>query len=373
MKMPKICHLSSVHTEKDTRVFHRECVSIAHEGYETILIVPGEKDKEILGVKILTVTPDRKRLQRMIFTTAEVFFKGYSENADLYHFHDPELMFIGILFKLLGKKVVRDVHDYPGFNLLYRNYLPKIFRKPTAKIISLIDKMCIHFYDNLFVVTSDIANQYNSEKCVLVQNFPDLQLFSDPDNICYEERPEAFIYLGDASLYVGLDIMVKSIGLMDSGYLDVVGRYVPESLPKSMSTIKGWERTRSYGWQTIENVRKHLEQVRCGLCITRTSRQNIEAQPRKVFEYMAASLPVIVSDFPSFRRMLEPVGCALFVPPEDPAATAKAMQWILDNPGKAKNMGEKGRDAVLRKYNWGNESQRMLSAYKKLIGPPERI
>ena len=306
----------------------------------------------------------------MVFTTFEVFIKGLSEHADLYHFHDPELIFYGILFKILGKKVIRDVHDYPGFNILHRSYIPEILRKPLANTIATLEKLCIPFFDNLFVVTEDIACQYNTEKCVLVQNFPDTDLYFDPDIVHYEKRSFDFIYLGDANRNLGVDIMVNSIGILNTGNLNIVGRFVPSSLPSNLSAIKGWNLTRYSGWQSVDIVRKHLGHSRCGLCIPRLERQNIESQPRKVFEYMAASLPVIVSDFPSFRRLLEPVGCALFVPPENPEATAKAMKWILDNPKQAKTMGEKGRIAVLQRFNWENEEQRMLSAYEKLIGSP---
>ena len=86
-----------------------------------------------------------------------------------------------------------------------------------------------------------------------------------------------------------------------------------------------------------------------------------------MFEYMSVGLPVIVSDFPLWRGIVENAGCGLLLDPLDPQATADAMQWILDHPAEAEAMGHRGREAVEKHYNWETEAEKLVALYKKLL------
>lgn len=83
---------------------------------------------------------------------------------------------------------------------------------------------------------------------------------------------------------------------------------------------------------------------------------------------MSAGLPVIASDFPLWRTIVDGVQCGLLVDPQDPNDIAHAMQWILENPEKAKQMGKNGKRAVEETYNWEKESKKLISMYNELIG-----
>ena len=94
---------------------------------------------------------------------------------------------------------------------------------------------------------------------------------------------------------------------------------------------------------------------------------HIDVQPNKMFEYMAAGLPVIASNFPHWREIIEGAGCGLLVDPLDPEAIAAAMKWILDHPAEAEAMGQRGRQAVEKKYNWESQSLQLLEIYNRLF------
>jgi len=95
----------------------------------------------------------------------------------------------------------------------------------------------------------------------------------------------------------------------------------------------------------------------------------VNAQPTKMFEYMSAGLPVIASNFPVYRKIVESADCGLLVDPLNPAAIADAMLWIMRNPSRAAEMGRNGQRAVADKYNWEHEAESLIATYEELLSP----
>jgi len=91
---------------------------------------------------------------------------------------------------------------------------------------------------------------------------------------------------------------------------------------------------------------------------------HLNALLNKMFEYMAAGLPVIASNFPLWRDIIEGNGCGIMVDPKSPEEIAKAVEYLIDNPQEAKVMGENGRKAVEEKYSWNPEGEKLLALYK---------
>ena len=130
----------------------------------------------------------------------------------------------------------------------------------------------------------------------------------------------------------------------------------------------GWSKVRFHGWSSRTEVANILGDVRAGLVVLHPLKNYIDSFPTKMFEYMAIGLPVIASDFPLWRRIISDVNCGLFVDPQNPEAIAKAMQWILDHPQEAEDMGQRGRKAVEEVYNWKSESVKLANLYESLLG-----
>jgi glycosyltransferase involved in cell wall biosynthesis len=91
-----------------------------------------------------------------------------------------------------------------------------------------------------------------------------------------------------------------------------------------------------------------------------------ESLPIKLFEYMSAGLPVIASDFPYWRELLEPIGCASFVDPLDPVRIAAAIDDLLSNEERAREMGMRGAAAVRERLNWEQEAPKLFDLYARL-------
>jgi glycosyltransferase involved in cell wall biosynthesis len=82
---------------------------------------------------------------------------------------------------------------------------------------------------------------------------------------------------------------------------------------------------------------------------------------------MLVGLPVVASDFPLYKEVVESSRCGLLVDPTRPEEIARAMEHLIEHPQEAKQMGENGRRAVLEKFNWEKESQRLLQIYDTVL------
>jgi glycosyltransferase involved in cell wall biosynthesis len=96
-------------------------------------------------------------------------------------------------------------------------------------------------------------------------------------------------------------------------------------------------------------------------------KNSVESYPTKMFEYMSIGLPVIASDFPLYREVIEAHGCGLCVDPRNPEALASAILTIADNPTLQAEMAENGVKAVEAHYSWESQEKRMHEVYNKLI------
>ena len=119
----KVCHLTTVHPRYDNRIFHKECKSLTNNGYDTILLVADGGKVEITEkVKIIGLKSTKNILRRLMIQPLTFFIQSIRQKADLYHFHDPELIFTGLLLRIAGKKVVYDIHEDYSTAFNHRKY-----------------------------------------------------------------------------------------------------------------------------------------------------------------------------------------------------------------------------------------------------------
>ena len=104
-----------------------------------------------------------------------------------------------------------------------------------------------------------------------------------------------------------------------------------------------------------------------GMVIFRPVPNHINSQPNKLFEYMSAGIPVIASNFPLWQQIVEGNKCGLCVDPLNTRAIAEAIDYMVEHPEEAEEMGQNGREAVLEKYNWEIEEQKLLSFYQQVL------
>ncbi len=366
----KIVHMTTVHRATDTRIFHRECRSLSEKGYEVVLIVPCRESGAEEGVRIRPVPLPANRLERMSRTVWKVFRAALEEGGDVYHFHDPELIPAALLLKLLGRRVVADVHeDVPG-DIMSKFWVPVWVRRPLAFLVFLLQKLLALSVDAVITATPVIARAFPSEKTTAIRNYPILEEWPELETENYDERSPRVAYVGKIEETRGNREMVQAIGQLSGPKelsLALAGDFSPREFEDSLSSLTGWKRVEKLGFLDRPSVGRLLGRSRMGLILLHPGPNHMDAEPNKLYEYMAAGLPVIASNFPAWRKLVEGLDCGLVVDPLDALEIAEAIATLLEDPQRAEAMGRRGRQAVLDRFNWGVEREKLFNLYAELL------
>ncbi len=360
----KIVQLTSVHYVFDTRIFHKISKSLVKAGYSVDLIAQHQKNEIVDGVKIIALPTAKKKSDRPLKVIPSLFKKAiqYPPNT-VFHFHDPELIPIGLLLKWFGYTVIYDIHEDVPDDILDKDWIPLWYKKWLIQLIKFFEKLCALKLDYLITVTKGIQRKLYGET-LLIQNFPLLDEMKHENTVSQKE--DSIFYVGNITQVRGISEMLKAVELVNEHRklkFIIGGDFSDSQIEEKANEEKGWKYVDYHSWLSREEIAIKAEESIAGLVIFYPIKSHINAQPNKLFEYMMHGLPVIASDFPLWKEIVEGNNCGILVDPKSPKEIASAIDWILGHPEEARKMGENGRKAVLEKYNWANEEEKLLKLY----------
>ncbi len=372
----KVCILTTVHPPFDTRIFHKQAKTLVEAGYDVTLIAQHERDEVVDGVRIIALPRPRNRFQRIFGLTWRVFRMALRQQADVYHFHDPELLPAGVLLRLFtGKKVIYDVHeDYPR-SIRTKLWLPSSLRGLIAVTFGGFERLLARSVDRVITATDEISRRFSERKTVVVKNYPILtslkSLSSDPRlSQCLNQNDFTLIYVGVLTEIRGIYELVKALEFIDEKYkvrLKLLGKFTDQDFPERVRFLTGFAKVDFLGWVPYEEVYQHLREADVGFVLFHPVSNHIRSMPNKLFEYMAAGLPIIASNFPLWKEIVEGNECGLTVNPLNPKGIAEAIEYFLEHREERREMGVNGQRAVRDKYNWEGEASKLLASYGRVL------
>ncbi len=372
--MTKICVVTTVHHAYDGRIYHKQCKSLKKAGYKVTLLAP-KPDKRIEndGINLVPIEKPKQEWKRFLHTFS-VFKLAKQTNADLYHFHDPELLPVGVLLRLFTRKpVIFDVHEHYPNAIMSKKYLKKWLKNPVRIAYEIVEKISIPMLSGVIYTTEEVGERYKNYISCKIENYPLPEMF--PTTGRANKKDEYLLYLGGITAIRGIEELIDGFAhaakLKPEAKLLFVGSFesnsFKEKIYEKIKMLGLKDKIEFKGKVPYQEIEKYLSEATIGIIPYLPVPNHLVCLPNKLFEYMAAGVAVIASDFPHYRKVVESSNSGLLINPERPQSISKAMLLLLDNSSLVKEMGENGKNAFLDTYNWKSEEEKLFSFYQKLL------
>jgi glycosyltransferase involved in cell wall biosynthesis len=367
MKSKFVCHLSSVHKRHDTRVFQKEILSLKNVYNRVAFIVADGKGDSVSreGVEVYDVGKENSRFNRMFKSTGKVYRKALSLDADVYHFHDPELIRTGRKLMKQGKSVIYDIHEDIPKQIIGKHYLNKNLAPVIARLFMRFENRHAARFSALITATQKISERFYplNSNTVVINNYPKKDELLAPSGTV--KKKNQVCYVGAITRIRGIAQLIDSLPFTGVR-LVLAGKFESKAFEMELREKSGWKQVDYLGEVNRSDLAKILAESKAGMVTFLPLPNHIDAQPNKIFEYMSARLPVIGSDFDLWKQIIANNNCGVCVNPDSPEEIADGITEIVQDDEKARRMGENGRRLVETVYNWETEVVKLLEIYENL-------
>lgn len=357
----KICQITTLHPKNDNRIFYKECISLKNNGYDVTLIVAGEIDHELDGINIIGLKKYSSRLKTFFMTSIfEVLKAAKKIDADIYHFHDPELIFMGLVLKIKGKRVIYDIHENNSAAIMSKPYLKNKFIKYIiSKCFNLFEKIVIMFFDAIVTARPDITEKFKHKKIITLRNFPILNRKKNNYINIKSKSRKSVIYVGVMTEIRGIETLIDAFNDMPEYELLLLGiirgSFLKNKIEKSKANVKYLGVVESF------EVFQYIQKADVGIVTFLPVPNHIKTLATKPFEYMACGKPMIMSNFSYWKQTFG--DSSLYVDPNSKEEIINATKFLMNNTELFDKMVKKNSFLSKEKYNWESESVKLINLY----------
>ena len=350
----RVAHLSTLHPPRDNRIFNKECCSLAASGVDTWFLGAQERDEVVDGVHIVGLGTASGVVGRLK-AQWRAFRALNRVRPQLVHVHDPELIPMVWLWKTLRRKAaIYDAHEDLVGQMDDKPYIPKLLHPLAMLLAKGLVKLADKGFDGIVTATEHIASLYSHPNKAVVHNYPYLK---DYPASTAEHVPGRVVYVGMLSQGRQVDVMIDAVRKVPGATVLVAGKADADIAPLLASDDP---RIHYRGMLPSSEVPEIVASGSIGLVFLKPLGNYVDSLPTKLFEYMAAGIPAVVSDFAWLRRILGSHDCCVFVDTSTADAPAEAIAGLVANPERAAEMGRRGRAAIEEEFNFEAEVPTLL-------------
>ncbi len=365
-----ILYISSVHFQYDSRIVYRICTSLAKK-YQVTLLIPEADASVSADFQTISIPFFRKLWQRLLFVHPLILWKSLFVKADIICFPDPELIPLAFIFKFLGKKIIFDVHENTHKQLKTKSFNNASIFQNAFKWFDFQARKYIH----LILAETAYLQEYNNlaHPSEVILNYPSLRFFEKINHLTATaaaptEYPNHLFYIGQISYARCIDVKINATAILLQDFpdfkIDLFGNsefdlFDLDSLNAIPAYFKVKTQLHFYGKTDPKIAFQYAKNAFAGIALLKPTADFMDSYPTKLFEYMALGLPVITSNFPLYKAVVEMHNCGICINPTDTQALVNAIKHLLNNPEEANRLGANGKKAIQEHYNWESQEERL--------------
>ncbi len=312
--------------------------------------------------------------------------RSLKRRYDLVHVHNmPDiLVFSALIPKILGAKVILDLHD-PMPELMMTIFGLRD-DSLSVRLLNELEKWSVWFADAVITVNKAVQKIFSARSCppakiTVVMNSPDEEIFSEqePSRLSLTGRdlskPFVIMYHGSLVERHGLDLAVTALRkirpAIPCAELRIYGRSTPflEDVMEAVRKSELSEAVRYLGPKSLEKIAEAIGQCDLGIIPNRRSIFTEINTPTRIFEYLSQGKPVLAPRARGILDYFSPQDLVLFEL-GDADDLAEKMLYVFENPEEMLKMVERGQE-VFRAHNWSSERLRFLSLVDDLLNGAE--
>lgn len=350
---------------------------MATHGLDVTLVCPwGIPNNTVQdGVRILTFKRVARRMWRPILVPARLLRRLLPAlwHVDIVHFHDIDLLLWMALVRLF-RPVVYDVHENYAEEMLVRAWIPRLLRRPLYLFVRVLHIVFPQLFVNIVLAVPQQRAEFGHPRLrtILIRNYANAKLVELARDD-YLERENRVLYTGGHYVENGswllLDIAEKLI--RDNVPVVVVAtdrfatdeyrrRFEREIAIRNLHTLAIVPRVPSYRIMDILN--SGTMAVLPSLDVDKI----VKSIPTRLFEYMAAGLPVVSSRVGIQADIIESTQCGVLVEPGDAKGFADAITRLSRDRALAKRLGQNGQTAFRQQYTWESQMPSLVAFYRSI-------
>ncbi|AXG09700.1 glycosyltransferase family 4 protein [Haloplanus rubicundus] len=364
-------HLTTVHNPTDTRIFDKEAISLVNAGFDVGILAHNTQDQNRNGVRFYGLGSVSTRLERWqsIPTVART---AKRLDASIYHFHDPELIPVGLyLSATTDSAVVYDVHEDYGHVATTREWIPKPASIPLSYAIPKIEQRVAEEFDGIVTVSDWIAAPFRDCEIpvTVAHNFPRTESLQPATGQVERNQEHVLCYVGGLQKLRGIYRMLELLEALLERGVDVelwaLGEWSPDEDQAHVERFihqRDLERyVRFPGYLAYDEMFQYLHSADVGLALVDVEHYK-KTVPTKFFEYLYAGLPIVTTPVNAVKAFMPEQYCHV-VPQGDTEAAADAVETAIQQDYDPVQM----RSLVETKYSWEAEAKKLIALYEQLL------